>query len=105
VPPTSALLAHTDLLSAFDRAIGNGKGVRVHCGDHGDVVNLRQRAYRARELDRKENRKVYAPDDPMYGRSVYDSLIFIPRSNDEDGWFLYIEVSSPQRLEEVMEDL
>lgn len=106
MPPPTSQLAHTDILAAMDRAISNGKGVRVFCGPSlGDAVNLRQRAYRAREIDRRENRKIYEPEDPLYGRSVYDRLLMIPRENDADGWFLYIEVSTSERLEDLTEDL
>ena len=105
MPPTIAQLSNIDIITAFDRALGNGKGVRIFCETRGNAVNKRQQCYRAREVDRQENKKIYPPDDPMYKRSIYDALIFIPRIAEDGSWFLYIEVSTPERLESVMEDL
>lgn len=104
MPPSSSPLAHKDIEAALDRALSNGTGVRIRCAGYGYAVNLRQRAYKLREIDRRENRKIYTEDDPSYGRSVYDACLITPREIDNQ-WYLVIEVSSPQRLESMIEDL
>lgn len=106
MPPSESPLAHKDIEEALDRAIANGKGIRLFCpGGHGQAISLRQRAYKLREIDRRQNRRLFEPDHPMFGNSVYDALVFAPRQASDETWFLYIEVSTPKRLEELMEEL
>src|SRR5579863_4492681 len=101
MPPSSSPLAHKDIENAMSRAISNGIGVRIFCpGGLGDAKHLQQRAYRCRIIDRKENQRIYSEDHPMYGRSTYDSLVITARQAEDETWFLYIEVSTPERLEQ-----
>jgi hypothetical protein len=104
MPPSNSLLAHRDVQAALDRALANGRGVRIRVESAGHATNLRQRCYKVRELDRRENAKIFPHDNPMHGRSVYDALTMTP-AEDDGTVYLVIEVSSPERLEEVMEDL
>ena len=104
MPPNSSTLAHQDIRAAMDRALENGRGVRISCDTPGDVYNLRQRFYTVRRLDRADNAKTYDTDHPLYGRSVYDTLIVYPAS-EGNTIYCVIEVSTPDRLEERIEDL
>ena len=42
---------------------------------YGEANALRQRMYTLRKADRKENRRIYAEDVPLYDRSVYDNVM------------------------------
>ncbi len=105
MPPNVSPLAHKDIEECLNRALANGRGIRVFCGDYGTANALRQKAYTLRKLDRSENRKIYDPDHPSYNRSPYDALVLTPRQAADGEWFLYIEVSSPEKLQHVIEDL
>jgi hypothetical protein len=105
MPPSASPLAHKDIEATLDRALANGKGVRIFCGDQATATGLRQRVYTLRKLDRRSSLRVYTPDDPMYGKSAYDAVICTPRVDTNEEWWLYIEVASPERLAEVTEDL
>lgn len=105
MPASTSILAHKDIQAALDRALANGRGVRIACPNGiGEAYNLRQRCYTLRQLDRRENAKIYPEDDPLYNRSVYDSLTITP-AQANGTVYLVIEVSTPERLESRMEDL
>jgi predicted nucleic acid-binding protein len=89
----------------MDRALSNGRGCNVACSSEGEAYSLRQRIYTVRKLDRDASQRIFEPDDPRYGRSVYDALIVYPAMNDRGEIVCTIEVSSAERLEERVEDL
>lgn len=97
-------LSHRDVLRILDRALSNGRGVRVACESLGKAKNLRQRCYTMRAVDRKENTRIYQPADAMYGLSVYDCLT-LDVGEDAGVIYLIVEVSAPERLESLMQDL
>lgn len=106
MPPNNSVLAYRDLQEVADRAISNGRGVRVSCSTLGEAHVLRSRLYKMRELDRKENKKIYSdPDHALHGRSIYDPLILTPSQSEEGQIYLVVEVSTAERLEERIEEL
>lgn len=105
MPPSNSPLAHADIQAVMDRALSNGRGCRVACSSVGEAYSLRQRFYTLRKGDRENSQKIFEPEDPRYGRSVYDSLIVYPAQDEEGGVLCVIEVSSAARLEERVEDL
>lgn len=66
--------AYIDCRAYLDRALESERGLRITCGSYGEAINLRQRMYKARQLDQKTSMKENPVDDPKYGRSVYDKL-------------------------------
>ena len=109
MPPTNSTLAHADIQAVMDRALANGRGCRVRCKDLGEAYSMRQRFYTARKLDREHNKRIYLPEDPRHRQSVYDALIVYPAAANEDDpsdsiWCV-IETSTPNRLDERVEDL
>lgn len=105
MPPNNSAIAYRDLQEVADRAIANGRGVRVSCSTLGEAHVLRSRLYKMRDLDRKSNRKIYAEDHELHGRSVYDPLLLTPMQDEKGQIFLVVEVSSVERLEERIEEL
>ena len=105
MPPSRSPLAHADIQAIMDRALGNGKGCNILCRDVGEANSLRQRFYTCRIIDREKNAKIFPPEDPRWGRSVYDALTIYPSLNDRGEVCCTIEVSSAERLEERVEDL
>lgn len=104
MPPNTSPLAHRDIAGALDRALANGRGIRLRCEDHGMAVTLRQKAYTFRKIDKRESKRIYDSDHPLYNASPYDALVMTPRQHDGE-WYLYIEVSRAERLADIMEDL
>jgi len=94
-------LAYTDCFDLMDRALDDGKGVRVKFGNHGDAWSYRLRCNAARQIDRKENLHIYEEGHPLHGRSEYDRLWL--RIRDIDGYWLYLEVRAINDL--IVEDL
>lgn len=111
MPPSSSTLAHADIQAVMDRALSNGRGCRIGCANIGEAYGLRQRFYTLRKQDREANKKIFEPEDPRWGRSVYDSLIIYPAGGDvgngdpPNSIYCVIEVSSAERLEERVEDI
>lgn len=98
-------LAHADVRAVMDRALSNGRGVKIACVDIGEANSLRQRIYTMRKIDREANTKTYPEDDPRFGRSPYDALVVYPALDADDSTCLVIEVSTAERLNERVEDL
>ena len=65
--------AYMDCFSLFDRALASKKGVQRLFQAKDEAYAFRSRLNRARTLDAKINRKMYAdqPDHPSYGTSEY----------------------------------
>lgn len=68
-------LSYEGLRTTCDQALSLPKGLRVTLESRGKAVNMRQRFYKMRELDREQSCKIYGPDDPRYNTSVYDGLV------------------------------
>jgi len=70
-----AYQAEYDLL---DQAIESERGVqRLFHGEEegrGNAMNFRVRLHTARDVDRRENRKLYPPEDPMHGQTLYAQI-------------------------------
>jgi len=83
-------LAYEDCRQAMDAALDDPVGVRLAVPDLDAAYNLRLRLNQARRLNRDDNKKLYEPDHPMHGRSMYDRLVFkIKQLNGQR--FLYLE--------------
>jgi len=88
-----------DVKAAWERALESHKGVKIPCRTRGEAVNLRSRFNYYRKLDRQANFQTYQPDDPMYGRSVYDRyLLRIPKKGTAEEAVLYIEPYSARTM-------
>lgn len=89
---TQAKLAYKDCEEAWEKARSAEHGCRVRVPGYNEAINLRMRLHQCRELDRKEQRRVYeaTPEHPMYGSSAWDGLVCRLREAD-DSWWVYIE--------------
>lgn len=68
-------LAFEDCKAIFDQAMDSKSGIQVRCQSYGEAYGLKTRLNTYRAMDREENRKIYQPDDRMYGNSAYDRLV------------------------------
>ena len=67
--------------SILDRALESEKGIRVNLGTPQRATSIRMQCYTARSRDRTRSTKIYEPDHPSYGQSVYDGIeLFIEDS-------------------------
>lgn len=71
----SSITSYPDIRAALDKALDSPKGVRLSFEDKKAAVTFCGRVHSFRWRDRKENQKIYSPDDPMFGRSAYDPLM------------------------------
>lgn len=74
--PLSNNIAHyEDIRPYLDRALNAESGLRITLASHGQAVNLRQRLYKLRQLERIANLEVYPIGDERRGTSSWDHLI------------------------------
>lgn len=106
MPPSNSALAHRDVRELADRALANGRGILVRVDSLGEAKSLASRVYKMRNLDRRENCRIYPdPEHPMHNASAYDALILTPSVQESGQFVLAIEVSTSERLEERIEEL
>lgn len=65
---------YEDLRPYLDRALASPEGVRITCPTKGKAINMQQRIYKLRVLDRERTFDVYDFGHPLRGVSPYDSL-------------------------------
>ncbi len=93
--PTTRL-SYGDAYDALDRAKDDPKGIRVKFEDFAGAATFRSRLHYARQVDRKDNLQIYEEDqgNPLYGRSVYDTLVVRIKPDTEGCSWVYIEHAS-----------
>jgi hypothetical protein len=88
-------LSYKDCYDAMERALEDAKGIRLRVNRVQDAYHLRMRLNQARAINRKENRRTYDPEHHLYGRSIYDRLMFkIKERTTRDGSprvYVYLE--------------
>ena len=93
---SKSLASYDDIRTALDRALESENGVRIPCGSPQAAVNLRQRCYYFRGLDREQSKKIYAAGDPRYNTSAYDTIVI--QAIDT---FLYLRTGVALTIEEL----
>lgn len=88
--PTTRL-SYGDAYEALDLAKDDAKGIRLKQKDYASAATFRSRIHYARQVDRKDNLDIYDPGDPLFGRSVYDTLVVRLKQDTEGEWWVYIE--------------
>lgn len=85
-------LAFGDCRAIFERALQSKRGIQIRCANHGEAVGLRTRLNSLRRVDRLENKKIYQPDDAMYGSTAYDALVIrLAKKGAPDDHVVWIE--------------
>lgn len=107
---SNSLLAYTDCLEVFDKAVEHpSAGVRIPMKDYEAASHFRARMHQARKLQRQENSKVYPDEDhPMHNRCSYDPFTIRIKAVGER-YFLYVEPNSInsdmiEPLDKIIED-
>ena len=92
MPVASARLSYTDCFTLFERAYEDPKGARYQAGDgsYGQNKYFSMRMHQARAIDRQDNKELFPPGDPLYGRSIYDALIVQLKEDAEGKWWVYV---------------
>jgi len=75
MPYNTSIMGYADIRKVLDRALETEKGVQLRFPDEQAAMTFKGRVHTVRYLDRKENKKIYAETDPMWGRSAYDGLM------------------------------
>jgi len=109
---STSRLAYADCHDQMDRALADGKGIRITFTGRSDdeafglAYRFRLRCHSARKMDRKANQAIYASDEPLYGVSVYDKLVLRVVRNPPNKAWVYLEVSEAKVYEaESLSDL
>lgn len=88
-------LSYSDCYDAMERALEDPKGIRLKVNRVQDAYHLRMRLNQARAINRRENRRTYDPEHHLFGRSIYDRLMFkIKERTARDGSpqvYVYLE--------------
>jgi hypothetical protein len=71
MPQPKSTLALADALELWHEALAK-QGLKITVSDPSKAVALRFRLYAARRHDQDHNRRIRSPDDPGYGRSIFD---------------------------------
>jgi hypothetical protein len=96
MPVSSSRLSYSDCETLFEKALADPKGARYQViadgipGDYGKTRYFVMRMHQFRSLDRKDNRTMFEPGDPMYGRSVYDPMIVQMKIDSEGKYWVYV---------------
>jgi hypothetical protein len=100
----NSLRAYTDCKELFDAALADPKGARAQIGDQGACINMRTRMHYFRKLDREANERIYPPDDPNHGTSIYDSFVVRMYKDEDKEWWMYVEPRvAPMHIEGLSE--
>lgn len=87
--------AYGDCRDLFEKADEDDKGCRIYIGNgdegRGKARHFVMRMHQARDLIRKENRKLYDIGHPMHGTCIYDKFKCSMRTDRSDCWWVYVE--------------
>lgn len=90
---STSRLSYADCYELMDRAVADAKGVRIFIGSEDKATHFRMRCHTARQINRRDNEKIYPVGQPMHGASPYDALTFRIREDDEGQYWVYAEKS------------
>lgn len=97
---STSRLAFKDCYELFDLATSDPKGVKVRFNRQDDALHFRHRLHHARKLDREDSKRIYKPEEPMYGLSDYDKIT-VRIEKDDNGWWLRLTKIEAQTFDVV----
>lgn len=91
MPLPNTIDSYTPELEIFERALDDARGARVCYASRELAHQGRSRFQQARVLDRQQSKRIYKPEDKLYGKSAFDVLICRMREDASGEWWVYIE--------------
>lgn len=91
--PTNRM-SYSDIYEIFDKAMDDPAGIRIPFETQALARHYQMRMHNARAIDRRENKDIHKPGDPLYGQSVYDTLQIRIRLAEDGTFFIYVEPKS-----------
>jgi len=82
--------AYADCYGYFDRALETTQGIQKWFPAYPPAAVLRARLNQARTLDKRLNRTLHPPEDPMHGSSVYAQIRVRIFPAEDGGWWLQL---------------
>jgi hypothetical protein len=76
MPQPRKTVSYGDCRQVLDQAIQAEDGLIVHFAARGKAFYFRQRLNTFRQIQRRENAKIYGEGHPMHAQSPYDKLTF-----------------------------
>lgn len=92
--------AYPDCAAFAEQCVDDSIGARRPFKTEGEAVQFRKRMNFFRELERKQNARIYSPDDKRHGTSDYDLIQFTIKESEDGWWWVY-----GRRLKEGTEDI
>lgn len=62
------------IMGIWAKALFSQKGIEIEFKSESHAIAFRHRLNSARVKDRLASKRIYTPDEPMYGKSSYDNL-------------------------------
>lgn len=78
---SSKLEDYEDVREHMDRAVASTNGIRVNLSNGGGAINLRQRMYKLRQLEKRRSLELYEVGDERRAKTVYDNLTIMVVGN------------------------
>ena len=79
--------AYPDCFDFFEKCMDDPVGARKPFKNRSDAFDFRSRAHYYRSLVRKQNERLYPPDDKRHGTSDYDEFRMTLEPATEEGWW------------------
>lgn len=93
MPTSSSRLAYPDCEEFFNKALEDGRGVRLPFQIEGHARQFLVRCNSFRQICRQDNMRIHAKDHPMYGRCEYDTVaLSVVPTEDHSDWFVYARI-------------
>jgi hypothetical protein len=98
---SNSKFAYEDCFDLLDEALESNTGVRIRLEDDDVTEQWRVRLHRARQISRSESKERYQPDDPNYGKSVYDKLVVSVKIAHGARWIYITTRKAPLIIEDL----
>jgi len=83
--------AYNDCYDLYQRAIDTPGGVRTLLSTKNEAYFFQLRMHKFRTIQRRNSRRTYPTDHPLYDTSEFDPLQVTIREDTEGGWWVYVK--------------
>lgn len=98
MPLPNNIQLYEDIRHHLDRALESPNGIRLNTATSGQAVNLRQRLYKLRALEKERSLEIFEPGDERRAKTAWDNLEIEHTKGDP---FLTIVHRAPVTVEDL----
>ena len=84
-----SIQAYQDCLDFMEKCLEYPTGGRMWFRSDREAEFWRMRCNQARKLDREQNSRMHGPDDPRFGVSPFDTLMFVIKESSDGFHWVY----------------